>query len=161
MKNAIVLCLFAILLVSCSSGGGTGNPEELTLVGEWVLSDARFEDETSVDAVVAAEIFSELSGQDCYLFGFTFSENGGGWYESRLESLEVVADLGNFEVDCPTALFQEDFNWSLEGDLLTITFAGEEPETVTIELFANTFTVAGDQIDPELFGGSTAIFIRR
>ncbi len=153
-----LLLLPFLLLISCSSGGESDDLVEpdLSLAGMWALTGAEFDDPGSLDAIFAQQVFAELNSQGCVLVGFTFEENGTGSAVSRIEYL----DISGFQISCPQESDTETFDWSQEGDQLTITDDLGESSTVTINLQQDSFRISGDEVDPDSFGGAVAVFTR-
>lgn len=160
--GALLAWTMLLLAGACSSDGGTTGDPALRLVGDWELSTAYFDEESSIDAVVAAQLFEELRGQNCPLLVFEFGEDGTGIAQSKLEFLDISADVGSFDVDCPQPTSVEAFLWTLEEDQLSVTDAEGVTSVVTlINSSKNAFEVAGEEVDPDTFSGSVAVFIRR
>jgi len=159
MKKLLIPLSMALFL-GCTSDGAEAGTLQPGLIGSWALSDAIFEEESSVDAVVAAELFDELAAQDCTLVVFTFSDDGSGQVDSKIEDLDIIADLGNFEADCPEQTIREVFTWTLDEEWLTVTDQNQESRTIAIGLSGNVLLIAGEEIDPDTFGGAAAIFTR-
>lgn len=156
-KSGLFLLLPLLFLISCSSEGDSDLPDSVSLlVGEWALTGVEFESSGSPEEILAQQVFAQLDQQGCVLVGFTFEENGSGSAVSRIEYLDVTG----FQISCPEESDTESFDWSLEGDQLTITDDLGESSTVAITLGQDSFRVSGDQLDPDTFGGAVAVFTR-
>ncbi|UJH68424.1 lipocalin family protein [Allomuricauda sp. SCSIO 65647] len=154
-----VACTF---IIACSTDNEENNDEMETasLVGTWNLTDARFEENGSLNFV--DEVVDFLAAQDCFLISFTFNADGTVTSEDKINYLQQNVGTGGLDIDCPTQSDTETATWVLEGDQLTLDDGNGTTETITIAFEGNsTLVIAGEDIDANNYAGAEAVFTKQ
>ncbi|MEO0571470.1 MAG: hypothetical protein AAF039_07165 [Bacteroidota bacterium] len=132
--------------------------EGVDLVGLWVLSEIRLDDNVNDITLEFLDlVIDDLVEQECYLISFNFMDDGVVEVESRVGDFEVEG----IEITCPEEVESVVVGWELNGDQLTLIDAMQESETITITLEdEDTFVLEGEEGIDEEFDGSQAVFVR-
>ncbi len=170
MKKSIIIVFLAIFTAfSCSTDNedDSGNTQETTinLLGTWVLTDLRIDENTNDDDLnFAKQLLDAFSALDCDIVTFTFRNDNTVTSEDKTNFIiqNVTAGAGGLSVDCPTESVSETTTWSLDGDQLTFINDDLEEETITIELEdENTLIIAGSDINTNNYTGADAVFTKQ
>ncbi|WP_420402118.1 hypothetical protein [Flagellimonas sp.] len=133
------------------------------LVGEWLLSDLRFDETLNDDQLnFAKQILEYLTENECDLITLTFNDDGSSVSESKVDHLSINAGVGGLEIPCPVEVDEEAATWALEDDQLTLTDEAMEERTITIVMEdENTLIIDGADVDENNYDGAEAVFIKQ
>ncbi len=144
MKRLMSVLFIAILFASCSSDDDN-NPQEASLVGAWTLVELNAENpkDFNNDGTADRNIMNEIT---CIKGNASFTADGN--FLMTLSKVEEEEINGIVIYNCNGNLVNSG-TYTLNGDQLTVTINGPEPETstTTINLSGNTISVsmaAGD-----------------
>ncbi|MCL6267265.1 lipocalin family protein [Flagellimonas myxillae] len=132
------------------------------LIGEWLLSDLRFDETLNDDQLnFAKQILEYLTENECNLITMTFDDDGTSVSNSKMNHLSINVGVGGLEIPCPAESDEESTTWSLEDDQLTLTDEEMEERTITIVMEGdNTLIIDGAEVDENNYDGAEAVFTR-
>ncbi|UII77010.1 lipocalin family protein [Flagellimonas sp. HMM57] len=167
-KNIAFFFLTVFLVISCSTDNKEDeamNDTAIDLVGTWVLTDLRIDENTNDDDLnFAKQILDNFKSSDCDIVIFTFRGDGTAVSENKVNFIaeNINVGAGGLSVDCPSESVTETTTWSLDGDQLTFVDSNMEEEVITVVLEdENTLIIAGEDINADNYTGADGVFTRQ
>ncbi|WP_299219526.1 lipocalin family protein [uncultured Aquimarina sp.] len=150
---------FTLFFTSCSSDDDGGDPITVSLVGTWKLTSASgaLPVDLDMDGNASTNLLQELP---CFEDTITVSDDNT--YSQNVTEIIVDVDITVqppvVTADCTDAILTETGEWSLDGDQLTFTPSGMDPNMVTITL---TETMLSFTDEVEDLGAVALVFTRQ
>ena len=133
--------------------------EDSGILGNWVFTDARFdEDPNDTSLNLADELVDKLAEENCYLVAFTFNNDNTFSSTDKVNYVEINAGPTGLNVDCPEQQDSSSGTWSLSGNQLTLTETNKSPRTLTVKFEGELLVLEGEAIDSNNYAGADAIF---
>jgi len=164
MKNYITILIFiAVVLGACSTDKETAQDTQEPIIGEWVLTELKVDQETASDsAKFGKEILDQLAENNCVVLTFTFNADLTASAENSAKFLQVNAGASGLEVPCPTQSETKSSTYTFDGSTLTtIDEAGASVSARAI-VDGNTLAIIARDLDiPNFNDEGELIFIKK